>query len=99
MVFRLRKTTVHVLPSHTFQDEMWEKKCQKIFQFCHQTITALITAELAELPLRLFLQGAIAVGLMEFENYETVAYEFMSQVCSQRLYCKDGNFIFSLSLF
>jgi Vacuolar protein sorting-associated protein 35. len=64
-----------------FQDEVWEKKCQKIFQFCHQTITALIKAELAELPLRLFLQGAIAVGLMEFENYETVAYEFMSQVC------------------
>lgn len=64
------------------EDEMWEKKCQKIFQFCHQTITALITAELAELPLRLFLQGAIAVGLMEFENYETVAYEFMSQAFS-----------------
>ncbi|GFG38277.1 hypothetical protein Cfor_01909 [Coptotermes formosanus] len=64
------------------EDEMWEKKCQKIFQFCHQTITALIKAELAELPLRLFLQGAIAVGLMEFENYETVAYEFMSQAFS-----------------
>ena len=68
---------------------MWEKKCQKIFQFCHQTITALIKAELAELPLRLFLQGAIAVGLMEFENYETVAYEFMSQVCIRRLYLVD----------
>ncbi|KAJ9581751.1 hypothetical protein L9F63_003820 [Diploptera punctata] len=64
------------------EDEMWEKKCQKIFQFCHQTITALIKAELAELPLRLFLQGAVAVGLMEFENHETVAYEFMSQAFS-----------------
>jgi len=73
----------------SFQDEVWEKKCQKIFQFCHQTITALIKAELAELPLRLFLQGAIAVGLMEFENYETVAYEFMSQVCFRRLYLVD----------
>jgi hypothetical protein len=102
MVCHLRKTIVHVLPSHTFQDEMWEKKCQNIFQFCHQMITALITAELAELaelPLRLFLQGAIAVGLMEFDIYETAAYEFMSQVCSRRLYCKDRNFIFSLSLF
>jgi vacuolar protein sorting-associated protein 35 len=68
---------------------VWEKKCQKIFQFCHQTITALIKAELAELPLRLFLQGAISVGLMEFENYETVASEFMSQVCFQRLYLVD----------
>lgn len=64
------------------EDDVWEKKCQKIFQFCHQTITALIKAELAELPLRLFLQGAIAVGLMEFENHETVAYEFMSQAFS-----------------
>jgi vacuolar protein sorting-associated protein 35 len=61
---------------------MWEKKCQKIFQVCHQIITALIKAELAELPLRLFLQGALAVALMEFQNHETVAYEFMSQVCS-----------------
>jgi vacuolar protein sorting-associated protein 35 len=75
------KIPVYVFSFLSVQDEMWEKKCQKIFQFCHQTITALITAELAELPLRLFLQGAIAVGLMEFENYETVAYEFMSQVC------------------
>ncbi|XP_068082670.1 vacuolar protein sorting-associated protein 35 [Anabrus simplex] len=64
------------------EDEMWEKKCQKIFQFCHQTITALIKAELAELPLRLFLQGAVAVGRMDFENHETVAYEFMSQAFS-----------------
>ncbi|XP_063226754.1 vacuolar protein sorting-associated protein 35 isoform X2 [Bacillus rossius redtenbacheri] len=64
------------------EDEMWEKKCQKIFQFCHQTITALIKAELAELPLRLFLQGAIAVDQIEFENHETVAYEFMSQAFS-----------------
>lgn len=59
---------------------MWEKKCQRIFQFCRQTIAALIKAELAELPLRLFLQGAIAAGRIEFENHETIAYEFMSQV-------------------
>lgn len=64
------------------EDDMWEKKCQKIFQFCHQTITALMKAELAELPLRLFLQGAVAVGRMGFENHETVAYEFMSQAFS-----------------
>jgi vacuolar protein sorting-associated protein 35 len=40
----------------------------------------LIKAELAELPLRLFLQGALAAGEIGFENHETVAYEFMSQV-------------------
>ncbi|XP_059480896.1 vacuolar protein sorting-associated protein 35 isoform X1 [Neocloeon triangulifer] len=64
------------------EDAKWDKKCQKIFQFCHQTINALTKAELAELPLRLFLQGAIAAGSIEFENHETVAYEFMSQAFS-----------------
>ncbi|KAJ1527070.1 hypothetical protein ONE63_008611 [Megalurothrips usitatus] len=64
------------------QDDMWEKKCQKIFKFCHQTISALMKAELAELPLRLFLQGALAVGRIQFEDYETVAYEFISQAFS-----------------
>lgn len=66
------------------QDDKWEKKCQKIFTFAHQTISALIKAELAELPLRLFLQGALAAGEIGFENHETVAYEFMSQVRSRR---------------
>jgi len=61
------------------EDDKWDKKCQKIFQFCHQTIGALIKAELAELPLRLFLQGALAASEIDFENHETVAYEFMSQ--------------------
>ncbi|XP_052817005.1 vacuolar protein sorting-associated protein 35-like isoform X2 [Mya arenaria] len=64
------------------EDENWEKKCQKIFQFCHQTIGALIKAEQAEIPLRLFLQGAMAAGSIGFENHETVAYEFMSQAFS-----------------
>lgn len=64
------------------EDEIWEKKCQKIFQFCHSTITALVKVELAELPLRLFLQGALAISHIKFENHETVAYEFMSQAFS-----------------
>ena len=68
--------------SFYLQDDKWEKKCQKIFQFCHQTIGALIKAEQAEVPLRLFLQGALAAGEIRFENYESVAYEFMSQVSS-----------------
>lgn len=63
-----------------FQDEYWQKKCAKIFQFCHQTISALTKAELAELPLRLFLQGALAIGQIDFENHESIAYEFVSQV-------------------
>lgn len=64
----------------TFKDELWEKKCRKIFQFCHQTILELTKAELAELPLRLFLQGALTISQINFKNYETVAYEFYSQV-------------------
>ncbi|KAJ8961969.1 hypothetical protein NQ317_000888 [Molorchus minor] len=46
------------------KDGKWEKKCTKIFQFCHQTITALVKAELA-LPLRLFLQGALAIDQID----------------------------------
>lgn len=64
-------------------DELWEKKIQKIFQFTHQTITALIKeAEIAEMPLRLFLQGALVIDKIPFSNHETVAYEYMSQVRS-----------------
>ncbi|XP_046683353.1 vacuolar protein sorting-associated protein 35 isoform X3 [Homalodisca vitripennis] len=64
------------------EDENWQKKCGKIFQFCRLTISALIKAELAELPLRLFLQGALAIGQIRFENHEIVAYEFLSQAFS-----------------
>lgn len=68
------------------QDPKWDKKCQKIFQFCHGTIVALTKAELAELPLRLFLQGALAISQIPFENQETIAYEFMSQVINKEYY-------------
>lgn len=74
------QTVLNVLHLNQHQDDKWEKKCQKIFSFAHQTISALIKAELAELPLRLFLQGALAAAEIGFENHETVAYEFMSQV-------------------
>ena len=63
------------------KDELWEKKCEKIFTFCHQCIAALVKAELAELPLRLFLQGALAASQIIFGTHETLAYEFISQVC------------------
>ena len=53
---------------------------EKIFKFCHSTVSTLVKAEMAELPLRLFLQGALACNSIPFSNQETVAYEFMSQV-------------------
>lgn len=39
----------------------------------------MVKADLAELPLRLFLQGALAIDQIGFENHETIAYEYMSQ--------------------
>ena len=54
----------------------------KLFQFSHTTISALVKAEMSELPLRLFLQGALVLDTIPFENQETTAYEFMSQVNS-----------------
>ena len=76
------------------EDDKWDPKVEKIFKFCHSTVSALVKAELAELPLRLFLQvrmneveivqsvlqGALACNAIPFANHETVAYEYMSQV-------------------
>ncbi|GAB6026743.1 Vacuolar protein sorting-associated protein 35 [Chamberlinius hualienensis] len=64
------------------EDEKWERKCHKIFQFCHSTISALTKEELSDLSLRLFLQGALAADQVGFENHETMAYEFISQAFS-----------------
>lgn len=62
------------------EDEMWDKKCQKILQFCHSTIAVLAKSELPELALRLYLQGALCIGQIAYSNHETVAYDFMTQV-------------------
>eukprot|EP00095_Tigriopus_kingsejongensis_P002089 maker-scaffold244_size240795-snap-gene-0.16 protein:Tk02089 transcript:maker-scaffold244_size240795-snap-gene-0.16-mRNA-1 annotation:"hypothetical protein CAPTEDRAFT_161426" len=64
------------------QDDKWEKKVGKIFQFCLSTISTLVKAEMSELPLRLYLQGALALDKIPCENQETVAYELMSQAFS-----------------
>lgn len=61
------------------EDDKWDKKCQKLFSFCHSTIGALIKAELPELSLRMFLQGALCASQISFETQETVTYEYMSQ--------------------
>ena len=67
------------------EDEKWDAKVEKIFKFCHSTVSTLVKAEMAELPLRLFLQGALACNTIAFSNQETVAYEFMSQVRNMKL--------------
>ena len=38
------------------KDDKWDKKVGKIFKFCHETIAALVKADMSELPLRLYLQ-------------------------------------------
>merc|ERR1719412_2461417 len=64
------------------EDEKWGKKGAKIFQFCHATIAALVKADMAELPLRMYLQGALALDKIPYNDQETMAYEFMSQAFS-----------------
>merc|ERR1712029_111463 len=64
------------------KDSKWEKKVVKIVQFCHNLITSLVKAEMSELPLRLFLQGALVLDAIPFETQETMAYEFISQAFS-----------------
>lgn len=64
------------------EDEMWDKKCQKILQFCHSTIAVLAKSELPELALRMYLQGALCIGQIAYTNHEAVAYDFMTQVRS-----------------
>ena len=61
------------------QDELWEKKIQKIFSFCHQCITALAKAEQTLLALRLFLVGAQVADAAPCDKSESIAYEFMTQ--------------------
>ncbi|MFH4978681.1 hypothetical protein AB6A40_005390 [Gnathostoma spinigerum] len=65
------------------EDEKIDVKIQKMFVFCMHTIAALVTsAELAELPLRLYLQGAIVADQVNFSSKATVAYEFISKAFS-----------------
>lgn len=65
------------------QDSKWMKKVQKIFQFCHQTITALMKdSNCPELCLKLFLESALNASKTSIENHETISYEFISQAFS-----------------
>jgi vacuolar protein sorting-associated protein 35 len=62
-------------------DEKWDKKCDKIFRMCFQIINSLIKAEIpAELAFKLFLEGALALAEISYENSENITYEFLTQV-------------------
>ena len=68
--------TLSLSLSLSLQDDRWMKKCERIFQFCLQTINALTKVQ-PELSLRLFLQGALAADQV---GSETITYEFITQV-------------------
>lgn len=62
------------------QDEMWGKKCHKILgSYCRHLIDKLVADEKGELALRLFLQCALVVNQLPFEQNDVLAYEFFSQ--------------------
>lgn len=61
-------------------DPKWEKKVSKIFQFVHQTITAIMKdSNCPDLCLRLFLEAALTSSRTRISNRETISYEFVSQ--------------------
>uniref|UniRef100_H2ZLG3 Vacuolar protein sorting-associated protein 35 n=1 Tax=Ciona savignyi TaxID=51511 RepID=H2ZLG3_CIOSA len=76
------KFTFPAVVCATYEDASWQKKCQKCFESCRAVINNLCQAEYSELPIRLFLQGALSASELEFENHEAVAYEFISQAFS-----------------
>ena len=47
-------------------------------------INTLTKLEANDVPLRLYLQGALSVSEIGSENAETIAYEFFSQVGPSR---------------
>ena len=72
------------------EKENWQKKCKKLFETCRSIINSLCQhLDQADLPFRLFLQGALTVSHLGFNNHEAIAYEFMSQAFS--IYEEDIN--------
>ncbi|CAB3405156.1 unnamed protein product [Caenorhabditis bovis] len=64
-------------------DPNWEAKVRKMFVCAMGSIGALVsTAELAELPLKLYLDGAAAANKVPFTDNHTVIYEFISKAMS-----------------
>ncbi|VDK67338.1 unnamed protein product [Litomosoides sigmodontis] len=72
-----------ILRYATEYDENRDTKLKKMFVFCMHTVDALVSsAELSQLPIRLYLQGVLVADQIKFENNVTVAYEFFSKAFS-----------------
>ncbi|EGD79380.1 vacuolar protein sorting-associated protein 35 [Salpingoeca rosetta] len=63
-------------------DELWEKKCSKLYSMVRTCVLALAEGELPMLALKLFLQAALVTSTTTFAKSETIAYEFCSQAFS-----------------
>lgn len=81
IIFRAYQLTFRYKASAA-EDELWDKKCQKILEFCHQAISVLAKQELCDLALRLYLQGALCIDQIQYTNHETVAYDFITRAVS-----------------
>ncbi|KAK6038020.1 hypothetical protein COOONC_24475, partial [Cooperia oncophora] len=61
-------------------EENWEAKMRKMFMCAMGTIGALITtAEMSDLPLKLYLEGAMVADKVPLPDASSVVYEFISK--------------------
>ncbi|KAJ1368277.1 hypothetical protein KIN20_029375 [Parelaphostrongylus tenuis] len=64
-------------------EENWEAKIRKMFMCAMGTIGALITtAEMSELPLKLYLEGAMVADKVPLSDSASIVYEFISKAMS-----------------
>ncbi|KAK5977187.1 Vacuolar protein sorting-associated protein 35 [Trichostrongylus colubriformis] len=64
-------------------EENWEAKMRKMFMCAMGTIGALITtAEMSDLPLKLYLEGAMVADKVPLPDSSPVVYEFISKAMS-----------------
>ncbi|KAK6023603.1 vacuolar protein sorting-associated protein 35 [Ostertagia ostertagi] len=67
-------------------EENWEAKMRKMFMCAMGTIGALITtAEMSDLPLKLYLEGAMVADKVPLPDASSVVYEFISKVTEDML--------------
>ncbi|VDM58394.1 unnamed protein product [Angiostrongylus costaricensis] len=81
IVFELYKLILRFV--HLKDEENWEAKIRKMFMCAMGTIGALITtAEMSELPLKLYLEGAMVADKVPLSDSSSVVYEFISKAMS-----------------
>eukprot|EP00055_Hartaetosiga_balthica_P014805 m.83506 g.83506 ORF g.83506 m.83506 type:complete len:781 (-) comp8691_c2_seq1:2109-4451(-) len=61
-------------------DDMWEKKCVKIYSFVRSCVLKLCDFDFYELGIHLFLQASLAVSATPVEKSDHIAYDYFTQV-------------------